>query len=351
MKDNKIVFGVAGAGFIGKRHIAMIDADPETLLAAVCDVRTPEACGVTNPVPFYSSISDMLAAHPEIDVVSICTPNGLHADMAIEVLMADRSVVIEKPMATSVADALRIGQAENVSRGRVFSVFQNRYTPTSVWLKDVVESGRLGSLRQIVVNCMWNRDERYYKPGHWHGTMQWDGGTLFSQFSHYMDILLWLVGPIKVVTAELDDFCHSSMTDFEDTGVVTFRTDNGAIGTFNFTTAVPMQNLESSIILIGSNGSVKVGGQYMSQVDHCQISNYTMPELAPANPPNDYGDYKGSAANHCYVIRNVAETLLHGAQPTAGYVDGLNVVRAIEEIYRYRTDDFRSKTTLFYKPC
>lgn len=351
MKDGKMLCAVVGLGHIGCRHVAMIEQNDEMELAAVCDVRPMADCKFPAGTPFHSSLKELIACHPDVDIVSICVPNGYHADMAVECLEAGLSVLVEKPLALSVADAERVGQAEKASKGRVFSVFQNRYTPTSAWVRQLIDEHRLGRLTNVVVNCMWNRDERYYKPGGWHGTADLDGGTLFTQFSHYIDILLWLVGPIDIVAAQFDDFSHAHLTDFEDSGQVLFRTRrDGALGTLSFSTAVPQQNLESSLILVGTKGSVKVGGQYMSDVDHCAIADYVMPELAPANPPNDYGEYKGSAANHCYVFDNVADVLLRGAEPTADWADGALVVSTIESIYALRKRSYACSKQLTYVP-
>ncbi len=197
---------------------------------------------------------------------------------------------------------------------------------------------------------MWNRDERYYTPGSWHGTLAFDGGPLLTQFSHYIDILLWLVGPVKVTGADFADICHQELTDFEDCGVVSFRTKSGGIGTLNYSTAVPQKNLESSITIIGSKGVIKIGGQYMSDVVVCDIDDYEMPQLAPANPPNDYGPYKGSAANHSFVIKNVVDTLLHGAKPTAEWQDGATLIKTISDIYILRTADYACRKPLRYRP-
>lgn len=342
---------VIGLGYIGHRHLAMIEANKEMELVAMADVRAQSECDVPTDVPFFSSIDEMLDAMTDIDVLSICTPNGYHADIAVKALSHGVNVLMEKPMALSTADAKRIGDAASTSGAQVVSVFQNRYTPTSQWLKKIVSDGTLGSLTSIVVNCQWNRDERYYKPGSWHGTAALDGGTLFTQFSHYIDILLWLVGDIDILHATFADYAHKETTDFEDTGAFTFKTRrDGAIGTFNYTTAVPAENLESSITLIGTRGSVKVGGQYMSDVLLCKIPGYEMPQLPAPNPPNDYGAYKGSAANHCYVFDNIADVLLRDAIPTADYDDGAAVVSVIERVYALRRGDYKSSKLLNYLP-
>ncbi len=342
---------VVGCGYIGHRHIAMIDATPEMELVAVADIRQPEKCDAPNGVQFYSNIDDLLASEGKLDMVSVCTPNGLHADMAIKILKSGANVLMEKPLALSIAEAERIAEAEKESEGRVFCVFQNRYTPTSQWLKGIVEDGTLGDLTSVIVGCQWNRDERYYKPGSWHGTTKLDGGTLFTQFSHFVDIMLWLVGDIEILSATFADFSHKETTDFEDTGAFLFKTKkSGAMGSFSYTTAVPGENLETSITLIGTKGSVKVAGQYMSDVALCKIPGYVMPQLPPPNPPNDYGAYKGSAANHCYVFSNVADVLLRGCEPTAAIEDGMAVVSVIDRVYSLRKEDFTSRIPLSYQP-
>lgn len=348
---NKIRFAVVGCGCIGHRHVAMIEANPEMELCAVADVRPAEACRPPAGVPFFGSLEDMMESVGDLDVVSVCTPNGYHADMAVSILRRGVSVLMEKPMALSVEDALRVRAAEEASRGRVFCVFQNRYTPASQWLKTEIVGRALGALRSVQVSCLWNRDDRYYVDGGWHGTGDLDGGTLFTQFSHFVDVLLWLVGPVDVEAAAGADFAHARLTDFEDTGAFLFRVRRGgAIGTFAYSTAVPGENYESVITLVGDKGCVKVGGQYMSDVIDCKIDNYEMPPLPPSNPPNDYGPYKGSAANHGFVFANLADVLLRGAEPTATWQDGFSVVETICRIYDAMGGDFRSPDKLEYRP-
>lgn len=344
----RVRFAVAGVGMIGHRHIAMVMGHPEAELVAVCDVRSPGECAAPAGVAFYGDIDEMLSSAGAIDVVCICSPNGFHGEQAVKALRSGCHVVVEKPLALSTAEAELVREAAEASGRQVFCVFQNRYTPTSQWVKQVVDESRLGRLTQVVVNCLWNRDGRYYQAGHWHGTARYDGGGLFTQFSHYLDILLWLVGPIEIRSAEFADFAHRELTDFEDTGNFLFRTAGGALGSFNYSTAVPLCNMESSIVLVGTRGSIKIGGQYMNEVVHCVVEGYEMPVLAAPNPPNDYGAYKGSAANHSYVIDNVVQTLLHGGEPTAAWSDGMLVVRTIEEVYSLRKEDFSSSRKLTY---
>ncbi|MDD2435935.1 MAG: Gfo/Idh/MocA family oxidoreductase [Massilibacteroides sp.] len=337
MKEKKkIRFAVVGCGHIGKRHAEMITRDGGAELVALCDIRLREQLDIeAYDVPFYSDMKSLLSAPEDIDVVNICTPNGLHASMAIEAIESGRHVVLEKPMALTLSDAEKIVYTSLKYSKQVFCVMQNRYSPPSVWIKEMAESGRLGQIYMVQLNCYWNRDARYYKPGGWHGDAVFDGGTLFTQFSHFVDILYWLFGDICNIQARFADFNHEKLTDFEDSGLVTFDFVNGGIGSLNYSTSVWDKNMESSMLIIAENGSVKIGGQYMNEVEYCHIKDYTMPELAPTNPGNDYGPYKGSAQNHNFVIRNVVNVLSGESRETitTNVLEGMKVVDIIQRIY------------------
>jgi UDP-N-acetyl-2-amino-2-deoxyglucuronate dehydrogenase len=338
--SKKIKFAVIGQGHIGKRHAEMVRRNPDCDLIAVCDVESKDKIGLSAiSEPFYNSPKEMLEKHPEIEVVNVCTPNGLHAEHSLIALEFRKHVVVEKPMALSKSDCETIiYKALQVNRN-VFCVMQNRYSPPSVWLKEIVDNKVLGDIFMVQLNCYWNRDDRYYKPGNWKGTQQLDGGTLFTQFSHWIDIMYWIFGDITDIQAKFADFNHHNLTEFEDSGFVSFKFINGGMGCINYSTAVWNKNLESSLTIIGSNGSIKVGGQYMDQVDVCNIKGYTMPELAPTSPANDYGAYKGSANNHHFLIENVVQTLKGHGTITTNALEGLKVVDIIERIYNIRSSD------------
>ena len=326
-------FAVVGLGHIGKRHAEMVRRQPGCELIAGCDVRPKEELGIEEDFAFYSDITEMLAAHAEVDVVCICTPNGLHAAQAEMALGARHHVVIEKPMALNRAEGERVlHKALEVGR-QVFCVMQNRYSPPSIWLKETVESGVLGKIQMVQINCFWNRDDRYYGKIPWKGTADLDGGTLFTQFSHFIDIVYWLFGDMTNFNARFADFTHAHNTAFEDSGLVMFEFLRGGMGTLQFSTAVAESNFQSSLTIVAEHGTVKVGGQYMNEVEYCNIRGYEMPELPPSNPANDYGHYKGSAANHGYVFENVFETLRGKAQISTNALEGLKVVDIIERMY------------------
>ncbi len=333
-----INFAVVGCGHIGKRHAEMISRNQESRLLALIDVKDRANLGIDQyDVPFYNTLEDFLKS-PEAqqtDVVNIATPNGFHASQAMQCLESRKHVVIEKPMALNKQDAEKvIFKALHVHK-HVFAVMQNRYSPPSAWIKELIESDKLGQIYMVQLNCYWNRDNRYYKPESWHGKLELDGGTLFTQFSHFIDLMYWLFGDIQNIQSRFNNFNHSKLTEFkEDSGVIQFEFVNGGMGCVNFSTSIWDCNLESSMTIIAENGSVKIGGQYMDKVEYCHVKDYQMPELAPTNPGNDYGAYKGSAANHHFVIENVVDVLKGRNQITTNALEGLKVVEIIERMYQ-----------------
>ncbi len=332
--NGKIRFAVIGCGHIGKRHAAMIVNQKECELVALCDTKKKEELKLdAYEVPFFNSVEDLLHSDLQFDVLCIATPNGLHEEHAIKGLQVGHHVVIEKPMALTKAGCERIIYEALHQHKQVFCVMQNRYSPPSVWLKELLRTKKLGRVFMVQINCYWNRDDRYYTKGNWHGTSNLDGGTLFTQFSHFIDIMFWLFGDIQNITGRFNSFNHKGLTDFEDSGMISFDFVNGGIGCLNFSTSVWNENLESSITIVGEKGTVKVGGQYMNEVQVCNIKDYVMPELPPSNPPNDYGPYKGSAANHHYIFENVIDVLKGRGPITTNALEGLKVVEIIEKIY------------------
>lgn len=333
--NQKIKFVVVGCGHIGKRHAEMITRNSETELVALIDIKPKIKLNIEKyDIPFFESLESFLESDVETDVVTIATPNGFHAAQAILALEAKNHVVVEKPLALSKADAESvIFKALNMSK-QVFAVMQNRYSPPSVWIKEVMDNKLLGTIYSVHINSFWNRDERYYTSDSWHGDKKLDGGTLFTQFSHFIDIMYWLFGDITNIKSVMRDFKHQELTDFEDAGIVNFEFVNGGIGCFNFSTVVWNKNMESSMTIIGEKGTVKIGGQYMNEVEYCHIENYEMPDLEPTNPGNDYGAYKGSAQNHHFVIQNVIDVLKNKKAITTNVLEGMKIVDIIERIYQ-----------------
>ena len=338
---SSISFSVVGFGRIGQRHAKIIHEHPECTLASVCDTDAQHfdqrgSLGFPD-LPTYSNIDELIQAEQSSgqrsDVVTIATPNGFHAPYAVKLLRAGYHVVIEKPMGIKSAECEEVLIAEKETGKHVFVVKQNRYSPPSVWLKDIVQSGTLGDILMVQTNCYWNRDQRYYSTSPWRGSLDQDGGALYTQFSHFVDLMYWVFGDITNIQSTVRNFTHPHLKDFDDSGFAQFEFLRGGIGSINYSTSCWDTNMESSITVVGSKGSVKVGGQYMNEIEYCHVENYEKPTLPPTNPPNDYGPYKGSAANHHYVFQNVVDVLTGRTDITATAFEGLKVVQMIENIY------------------
>lgn len=332
--SQKIRFGIIGCGRIGNRHASHIANQGE--LVAVCDVDHGKALALaeTFSCQAYYSLDELLEGHPGIDVISICTPNGLHATHTIKSLEAGFHVLCEKPMAISVHDCGRMINAAEKANKRLFIVKQNRFNPAIVELKKLVEEGKLGRLLSVQLNCFWNRNFNYYQQSDWKGTKELDGGTLYTQFSHFIDLLYWIVGDVVDVTAFIGNYAHQDIIEFEDSGVVTLRFFNGAIGTINYSVNAYGKNMEGSITLFGEKGTVKVGGQYLNKLEYQNIEDFEIGEISEGNPANEYGEYQGSMSNHDKVYENVIEVLTNqGVIATNGF-EGLKTVEIIDKIYR-----------------
>lgn len=330
-KLKKVRFGIIGYGHIGKRHAEEILKHSQAELVSICDIDEQKN---NLEIAFYSAFQSMLEKE-NIDVVCICTPNGLHAEHGLMAIQHQKHIVCEKPMALTSADCERMISAAKHNNVEIFCVMQNRFSPPSVWIKEVIESGVLGKIHLVQMNCFWNRDERYYSKGSWHGTRSLDGGTLFTQFSHYVDTLFWLFGKFENIQSRLYNLNHSTLIDFEDSGFVTFNTASVPACSLNYSTSVSSKNFETSLTIIAENGTVEIAGQYMNEVRHCDIKNYEMPILNPAPKPNDYGGkYQGSASNHSAIIHNVIQTLNGLEKPAVSAKEGKSVVEIIENIYQ-----------------
>jgi len=329
----KITFGIIGCGRIAQRHAEHISKMAE--LKAVCDVKQERAkeLGTKYSCRQYFKIDDLLAAEKTIDVVSICTPNAFHAEHTIKALNAGKHVLCEKPMALTTSDCRNMITAAEKSKKNLFIVKQNRFNPPIVAMKKAVDDGKLGKIYSVQLNCFWNRNDRYYEESDWKGKKNLDGGTLYTQFSHFIDLLYWMVGDVESVQAITKNFAHPKTVQFEDTGVVLVRFANGAIGTINYTVNSFKRNMEGSITLFGEKGTIKVGGQYLNVLEHQAIDGYEIKDVPQGAPANEYGFYQGSMSNHDKVYANVIDVLSNDAPIATGGGEGMKTVEIIEKIY------------------
>lgn len=330
----KLKFALIGCGRIALRHAEIINNIAE--LTAVCDIK-PERADEFSKKFFskpYTSIEDLLLNEKDTDVVSVCTPNSFHSAHTIAALKAGKNVVCEKPMAISVDECKKMMIEADLTGKDLFIVKQNRFNPPVAALKQVIEAGRLGKILNVELNCFWNRNDEYYRQSDWKGKKAIDGGTLFTQFSHFIDLLYWLIGDFKTLNGIGRNFIHTKLVEFEDTGVVIGEFENGALCTINYTVNSYKQNMEGSITVFGENGTVKIGGQYLNVLEYQSIDGYKIEGLPASRPANDYGFYQGSMSNHEKVYENVIDVLTKGGTIAANAFEGMKTVEIIERIYK-----------------
>ena len=329
----KIKFALIGCGRIALRHAEIIKSIAE--LTAVCDIKPERAKEFSEKfdAPYFTSIEKLLEDVKDIDVVSVCTPNSLHAEHTILSLREGKNVLCEKPMAISVADCKKMMIEADKSGKDLFIVKQNRFNPPVAALKQIIEDGKLGKILNVELNCFWNRNDEYYKQSDWKGKKAIDGGTLFTQFSHFIDLLYWLIGDFRSLDGIGKNFIHNKLVEFEDTGVVIGEFDNGALCTINYTVNSFKQNMEGSITVFGEHGTVKIGGQYLNVLEYQSIEGHEIKGLPESRPANDYGFYQGSMSNHEKVYENVLQVLTKGGTIAANAFEGMKTVEIIERIY------------------
>jgi UDP-N-acetyl-2-amino-2-deoxyglucuronate dehydrogenase len=328
-----IRFAIVGCGRIAHRHAEIIHN--VGTLSAVCDIIPDRALQLAGRygAKNYSSIDELLENEELIDVVVVASPNGLHCEHVIKSLRANKHVLCEKPMAINVHDCTQmIEEAERTGR-HLLVVKQNRYNPPVQAVKSLLNEGRLGKILSIQLSCFWNRDEHYYQNS-WKGSKQLDGGTLYTQFSHFIDLLYWMFGDVKKLKAYILNANHQNIIEFEDEGVVILEFSSGALGTINYTVNSYEKNMEGSLTIFGEKGTVKIGGQYLNELEYQRIKDYEIKDLRKSNPPNMYGTYVGSMSNHDKVYKNLVEVLSGDDVIATNGFEGLKTVEIIEKIYR-----------------
>ncbi len=328
-----IHFAILGLGHIGTRHADMVAAHPGAALVAIIDENiSVEAKATSYNVPFFTSLQDFIASGIACDIICIATPNGLHAAQAVDSMNAGMHVVVEKPMALTTAECDNILACAQTNNKHVLCVMQNRYSPAMQWLKNMILGERLGTIYMVDVHCYWNRDERYYTGNTWHGTAHLDGGTLFTQFSHYVDLLYWLFGDVQDISARFANNNHRGMIEFEDSASVGFGFVHGGLGSLSYSTSVWDRNMESTMVVIAEKGTVKIGGQYMDKIEYCHIKDYELKESI-SSPVEQVAGYTGAKANHYFVIQNAVDVLKGRSEITTNALEGKKVVDIIERIY------------------
>lgn len=323
-------FGLIGCGRISPRHIQSLAQIPSGSLVAVADViasRAQRAAGETGAEPYtdYRRLLD----RRDIDVVTICTPSGLHALMAIEALQAGKHVLVEKPMALTLADADAMIAAAGQAGRKLGVVLQNRYNPPMQDLRRAVDEGRLGRLLLGNATVRWFRPQEYYEDG-WHGTWAMDGGALMNQSIHHIDALQWMMGNPVSVFAYTATLAHRM--EAEDTGVAAIRFEGGALGVVEGSTITYPENLEGSLSIFGEHGSVKVGGTALNRKVFWKIEGQLEHEKElltreQIDPPSVYGQ------SHRAVIEDMIDAVVQDRKPRTNGREARRSVALVLAIY------------------
>ena len=326
-------FAIVGCGRIAHRHAENIMRVGK--LVAVCDLdknKADDFAALYTGEAWYS-IDDMLEQEKEIDVICVCTPNGLHAEHSIKSLQAGRHVLCEKPMCIAIEAAWSMMDTAHFFRRKLYIIKQNRYNAPIQFVKKLLDDDKLGKILSFQLNCFWNRPQQYYDGG-WRGSKIMDGGLLYTQFSHFIDLLYWFLGDIEEVTGFRKNSGLRKCLEFEDTGIANLKMKTGALGNINYTINSFKKNIEGSFSLFGEKGSIKIGGQYLNTIEWQSLDENIQFENVQTTKANDYGFYTGSMSNHHKVYDEFIKALDNKPNdlPKAG--EALKTIEIIRKIYK-----------------
>lgn len=329
-KNKKIQIALVGCGRISKNHFDSIESHAVSMeLIGICEI-IPEvlAAHVSKyKVDGYSDLEEMLKNH-NIDIVSLCTPSGIHAEQTELCAKYGVNVITEKPMATTWQDGLSMVKACDDADVGLFVVKQNRHNETLKLLKRAVSQRRFGKINMVHINVFWTRPQEYYDQAEWRGTWEFDGGAFMNQASHYVDLLDWLVGPIKKVNAMVST---SRNIEVEDTGVLNIEWQGGTLGSMSVTMLTYPKNLEGSITILGEKGTVKVGGVAVNDIQHWEFQD-TMDYDKKVKDVN----YKTNSIygfGHSLYYKNVIDVLNGNASPETSGKEGLKSLEVLIASY------------------
>ncbi len=339
-------FAVVGCGRISQKHFDALEKHADRAeLVAVCDNQSERLAAAveTTGASGYQSLSEILS-ETDTDVVVLTTPSGLHPNQAIQIAETGRHVMTEKPMATRWQDGVRMVEACDKAGVHLFVVKQNRRNATLQLLKRTVGRKRFGRIYMVNINVFWTRPQAYYDQDAWRGTWEFDGGALMNQASHYVDLLDWIIGPVESIQAYTGTLARDIQV--EDSAVMSIRWRSGAMGSMNVTMLTYPKNLEGSITIIGENGTVKVGGVAVNEIQHWEFAE-------PHEDDEMVKDvsYKTTSVygfGHPLYYDNVIKTLCGEAKPETDGREGLRSLEMLIAAYISARDGRRVSLPLQY---
>ena len=340
-----IRFALIGCGAIANKHVVALNRLKNAKVVGAFDVdsKTAIAFGEKYYIPTFSSIEEMVNK-TEPDVFNILTPSGLHAENLLELIHYGKHFIVEKPLALHLNHVDQIIEKCDIQGLKVFVVQQNRFNPPIKKLKEAIDKGRFGKLVLGTIRVRWRRDQAYYDQKSWRGTWKYDGGVFTNQASHYIDILIWLMGEVESVIAK----GSTRLVDIEaeDTGVAILKFKNGALGVLEATTATRPKDLEGSISVLGEKGSVEVSGFSMNEL---KTWNFEEPDEMDSGIWDKFSKVPNEFAwNHTQFFENVIDSLSHKRR---GLIDGLEGRKSVEMINAiYESIETGKEVTLQFTP-
>lgn len=314
-------FSILGLGHIGKIHKNAIEEIKGAQLVSIIDINYQNDELNT---PIYTTLESFLNEDKETDIVVIATPNGMHRDHAIRCLKAGKHVLIEKPIALTTQHAEDILKAAKKYNKRVFSSMQLRFSPPVSYVKKLIENDCLGQIYMVNIQCYWNRNKNYYATREWHGTKEMDGGVLFTQFSHFIDILNYWFEDLNCTNSSLYNFNHQGITEFADSGKIDFTAD-GAVGNMIYTISTFDKNYESNITVIAEKGTLKVGDQYLNELKYSNLKNVVCSETNLSTEQKNF---------HPKAIAEIVEAINENRPSILDGEHAVKLVKFIENSYQ-----------------
>lgn len=308
-----------GFGHIGRVHRNAIEETEGVELVSIIDINYEDQ---ESAIPIYKTLENFLEEDHETDLVIIATPNGLHRYHAIRCLKAGKHVLIEKPIALNSKDAKEILEVAEKTGKRVFSSMQLRFSPPVSYVKTLLENNSLGEIYMVNINCYWNRNRNYYQTREWHGTNEMDGGVLFTQFSHFIDIMNFWFDETHCTHSQFYNFNHRGITEFADSGKLDFKAD-GAVGNMIFTTSTFEKNYKSGIVIIAEKGTIEIGDQYLNELKYSNLKNV----VCPQNMSTEVKNF------HPIAIAEIRDALSENRNSALDGTHAIRLVEFIEQAY------------------
>lgn len=323
-----IGFAIVGMGHIARKHIEAIEATDDAKLIAICDTNSERLVDLPEGVRGYTDLDEMLSKEPDIHVVNICVPSGLHARLTEIVAKHKRHVLVEKPMALTVEDCKKMISDCELAGVKLSVVHPNRFRPAMKKLKSMMDDQQFGKLSHANATVRWNRNQAYYDQAEWRGTKAFDGGVLMNQAIHNLDLLLWLMGKVKSVSGMCSTRLRKIETEDVATALVTF--ESGAVGVIEAATTIYPKNLEESISVFGEAGSAKVAGATANWIDVWNFENLS-PEVSEEIKKEIEADPYGVPGHTC-IIQDMVDAIKNDRAPIINGEEGLRPVELIETI-------------------